>query len=149
MAQLPVIKQLQAQDFPTQQSWIGSLLYVLNLFLGSVYAALNNGLTIAQNSIGAVVPYTITTAAAAYYAGNPTTYATAGSASVVSFPWKFNTKPALVMLGQLTDISSSPKPVTSAVSIDWSYSSGVIIINSISGLTSTKTYSATFVVLGG
>lgn len=149
MASLPPIKQLQVSDFTTQSSWISPLIYTLNLVFGALYNALNNGITLQANCLAQVNPVSITAAASTYYYSNPTTYATAGPSSVISWNWTKNTKPIGVSLIQLTDTSSSPAPVTSACTVDFSYSNGTVIINSISGLTAGKTYSATFVTWGG
>lgn len=149
MASLPVIKSLQAQDYPTQSSWISPLLYVLNLVVGSVYSALNNGLTLAQNSLAALSTLQISAASSTYYAAGPTTYATQSTSNVVAIPWSFKTRPVGCLPVNLIDTSSTPAPVLNAVSCDWSYIPGYILINAMSGLTAGKTYSCTFYVIGG
>lgn len=149
MAQLPVVQNLQTQDFPTQQSWISPLIYILNLVFGNIYAALSNGLTIAQNSVAQISTVSISAVSAAYYAAPPTTYARETTSQVIRIPWKFKSRPVGCVVINLIDITSAPVPVTSAVSIDWTYSGSNVVINSITGLNALKTYSCTFYVIGG
>jgi hypothetical protein len=149
MAKLPVVKQLQTQDFASQTSWISPLIYSINLVFGAVYAALNKGITINDNCLAQINSVSITTAASAYYAAGPTKYATAGPGSVISWTWNYSSRPVGVSLIQITDTSSTPVPVLNAVTVDFSYSGGTVIINAISGLNASKSYSATFITWGG
>lgn len=50
MAKLPLTYKLILEDFPKEvRNWAGKLLYPINTFFESVYAALNKGLTFTDN----------------------------------------------------------------------------------------------------
>ena len=132
MAQLPVIKQLQAQDFTGAGAWVSKFLYTLNLFMGSVYSALNGNLTFANNMLGQI-----------------NTVPIKGSSPSTSFIWNFSTLPQGVVLMNLIDTSAVPAAIKTATTVQWSVGAGVVNINNITGLDSTRTYSATFLVIGG
>jgi|ERR1019366_4289642 hypothetical protein len=129
MGALPTIKKFLTDDFPGQASWIGNLLYPLNLLLNTVYSNLNNGLTFSQNLLGQVNSLSVTGA-------NPTT----------TFNYKFSGQgsPAAVWIGA---ISGSPA-LTAAVSISWSYSAGTVSVT-VQGLPKSGTYNITFLTSGG
>ena len=131
MASLPQLKRFLQEDFP-DQPWIGKLFYPLNLFMNAVYSALNNSLTFQDNLLSQIKTLSVN-----------------GSSPTVQFTWKFSTNPVGVLILRALDSSSSPTVVTSAVTCDWSFSSGVVTINNITGLTAGKTYSVTFLVIGG
>ena len=54
MAKIPTIRRLSVEDFPSQKSWIGKFFEVLNNFIISVVAALNNQLTFTENMVAQV-----------------------------------------------------------------------------------------------
>lgn len=147
---MPPIKTILAQDFPASvQSWVGqALLYPLNLILNAIYSGMNNGFTFGENMLAAVNSVSIPVAASAYYQ-SPQNFASAGPASVISWQWKFGTRPVGVYLVQISDTSSTPIPIQNAVTIDWSYNAGTVILNNITGLNASKSYSATFITIGG
>lgn len=149
MASLPPIKTLQTQDFSSQSAWIGPLIYILNLVFGSVYSALSNGLTLQANSLAQIDNFSIGTIQSTYYAGPPAAYATNQTSQAITIPWKYKSKPVGCLLVNLVDTSSTPVPVTVAVSIDWSFNGTAVVINSISGLNAAKSYSCTFYTIGG
>lgn len=132
MAKLPVLKQFLAQDYASAGVWIGKFLYVLNLFMGSVYAALNAGLTFKDNMIAQINTVSISGA-------NPST----------SFKWGFASQPVGVVILSLIDASASPALITKANTVAWSSGAGIVNINNITGLDPTRTYTATFLVVGG
>lgn len=134
MALLPPLRRFMSEDFPDAPSWLPRFFYPLNRFMGAVYSALNQGLTFNNNMIAQIKTLSIT----------------AGSSSpVTQFTWSFSTSPVGCLVISTTDISSTPAVVTNAVTIDWGYGSGVVTINNITGLTAGKTYSITFLVIGG
>lgn len=134
MGTLPAIKRFLVDDFPEQASWIGALLYPLNLLLNTIYSNLNNGLTIAQNIQAQL-----------------TTLPIVGSSPSTSFSWKFPTvgAPAGISVINTALVSGSGSTVLGAVSCQWSYSAGVVTISSITGLNSANSYNITFIVWGG
>lgn len=132
MALLPQLKRFLNEDFPDAPAWLSRLLSPLNLFMNSMYAALNNGLTLQDNFLGQI-----------------NTMAVSGSSPTTQYLWKYQSNPVGVLIINTIDTSSSPAVITSAVTCDWSYSSGVITINNITNLDSLRTYSVTFLTIGG
>ena len=134
MAQLPPIKRFLIDDFPSEASWIGTLLYPLNLLLNTIYANLNNGLTIQQNMQAQINTLSVTGA-------NPTT----------SYQWKFSSigAPLGVTIVNSVQTNSPITPIVNAVTCQWSYSAGTVTISNVTGLTNSNTYNVTFITWGG
>lgn len=134
MGSLPTIKRFLTEDYPSEASWIGTLLYSLNLLLNTVYSNLNNGLTIAQNMQAQVKTLSVSGL-------NPTT----------SFNWNYPNigAPIGVSVVQCLQTDAPISVVTNPVTAAWSYTGGVISINNVTGLSSAHTYSCTFIVWGG
>lgn len=134
MGTLPSIKRFAVDDYPDQASWIGTLLYPLNLLLNTIYANLNNGITIAQNLQAqvAILPM-------------------AGSAPTTSIQWKFASigAPLGITVVNVAQSNGSSTTNLGAVSCQWSYSAGTISITNITGLNSANSYNVTFIVWGG
>lgn len=138
MAKLPEYKRLTAEDYPEQVGWIGKLLVPVNRFMLAVYQAFNKQLTINENLQGQV----------------KTNLAVTGG----SFPVKFRyslfdrlgataPQPAAVIVGKVVENKSNPAVITSAVTLDWSYDSGTITINNMTGLTAGQAYLVNLLVL--
>ena len=132
MAKLPVLKAFLAQDYLSAGPWIGKFLYTLNLFTGTIYSSLNNGLTVQDNMLAVVSTQTLK-------GSNPTT----------TFKWPYATLPVGVVLWNITDVSTVPAPITTATTIQWSAGGGTVIISNITGLDTTRMYSCTFCASGG
>lgn len=132
MSALPQIKRLLAEDYKEAGTWISKLLYPLNLFMSSVYAALNHGITFQDNVLAQVKTLTVK-----------------GSSPAVQFPWPYASAPIGVLIIASSDTSAIPKTITAAVTCAWSYSAGTVSINNITGLDAARQYSLTFLVLGG
>jgi hypothetical protein len=132
MAKLPVIKRLLAEDLKAAGAWIVKLLYPLNQFMSSVYAALDHGITFQDNMLGDIKTLSIK-------GSNPTT----------EFLWSYASAPVGCFVVAAFDTSSNPQTLTSAVTCAWSYNAGVISIDNVTGLDTSRTYNVTFCVLGG
>lgn len=134
MGLLPTIKRFVVDDFPDQASWIGTLLYPLNLLLNTIYSNLNNGITIAQNMVAQVATLPIT-----------------GSSPTTSIQWKFSTisAPIGITVVNVVQTAGSGSVILGAVSCQWSYNAGTISISNITGLNSANSYNITFIVWGG
>ena len=130
MALLPPIKRFLSEDFPDQQDWIGKLLYPLNLFLGAVYGALNKGITWKDNISGQI-----------------STIPVNGATPTVTFKSTSAAKPTAVWIGNVTLQNGNPSGITLPVTIDWTYSSGQILINNITNLNPAFTYNITFLTV--
>src|ERR1019366_4765261 len=122
MGALPTIKRFLTEDFPKQADWIGTLLYPLNLLLTTIYSNLNNGLTLAQNSLAQI-----------------NTLSVSGSSPSTTFLWKFSSNPVGVLV-----ISATGGLISGAVTCQWSYSAGIITITTVSGLVAGNNYNVTF-----
>lgn len=132
MANLPVIKRFLVDDFPGEQSWIGNLFYPLNLLLNTIYSALSNGLTLAQNSLAQIK-----------------TLPVSGNNPVVSFPYAFSpATPIGILVLNVSQTNSPLVPLTTAVGCTWTYVSGILAVT-VQGLQAGQTYNVTFYVVGG
>lgn len=133
MGALPTIKRFLAEDFPTESSWITTLLYPLNLLLNTIYSNLNNGITVGQNMLAQVKTLSIS-----------------GATPTTTFNWNFPnvSAPIGVSLVQCLQTDAPTAVITAATSVAWSYSGGVISIDNVAGLNSSHTYSCTFIVWG-
>lgn len=132
MGALPTIKRFVTEDYPSEASWIGTLLYSLNLLLTTVYSNLNNGLTVGQNMLAMI-----------------TTQSISGYTPSTSFLWKFGSNPVGVQVINTVQTNSPVVPITVAVGCQWSYSAGVVTITNVTGLVPGNTYNVTFQVIGG
>lgn len=131
MAKLPTIRRLSREDYPEAPSWLDKLLFPLNSFLTSTYAALNNQLTINENMIGQT---------------RTVTYVGGGAAS---FTWPFTTNPLGYQVINVTDSNGKNVILSSAPWLNASFSQGQVTIQNVTGLTSGVTYLVTVYVIGG
>ena len=128
---VPVLQQLNRQDFPDAPSWITKLLYPLQLFQTFVVQAFSNQITLQDNISCVINTQTIT----------------AGSTDVsnaTSFQWTLGRQPVMLLTHAVrTDgVNAVIYPVSS-----WLLGNNSITINGISGLTSGVQYNVTFVVI--
>lgn len=132
--QLPAIKRFMTDDYPTQTSWIGNLLYPLNLMLNTLYQGFNNGLTINQNMLGQITTLSVT-------GSKPTTS--------FAYKWAGQGAPVSVLVGGYSLASGTATPITSTVGVQWTYSAGTIAAT-VTGLpNNSNSYNVTFQVHGG
>lgn len=127
---LPLITQLDRQDFPDAPDWITKLLYPLQLFMTSVYGALTNKLTLQDNLSCVVQQFSIVAGAS-------------DSLNTFSFPCNLG-RPIAELTAYCTNADGSYTPVYPQVSFN--YINGLVVINGIKGLTNTKKYNFTVVV---
>ena len=134
MASLPKVKRILREDLKDAPSWIDKLIYILNLFMDSVYSALNKNLTFGDNIRAQIKTFQIT-------AG------TTADLNIFSFQTSI-TNPAGVILMNIVDTQGNYTVITSATSIpSWHYISGKLYIDSITGLTDTHVYNITVLVI--
>ena len=133
MARLSNIKRIIKEQLPADvQKWIDQLLIPINNAISQFTYALTNQLTITDNFLGSVKTFTVKTS---------------------DFPYTFrhglNIKPQIMFLGQITDTSSNPATFTVAPYPQWSLGSDgtTIVIQTITGLDPSKSYTVTVVVL--
>lgn len=117
MAKLPPISRLVTEDFADQKSWIGKLLQPVNQFMESVFAALNQGLTIKDNTTGDILT------------------AELDGTLPLKLSWSGKSKPTVVLVGDIYRSDGSTVTLTAAVGIKWSFNqSGQLQIDTVLGL---------------
>jgi hypothetical protein len=121
MAGLPPVKRLVQEDFASQKSWIGLLLGPLNDFMTAVYNGLNRGLTFGENMKAQVKTLTVD--------NTQPTFTPIEFTSTIG-------RPAALWVVKIEDRAGAPQVVRAPVTVDWSYSNGLVYINNVSGLTS-------------
>jgi hypothetical protein len=65
------------------------------------------------------------------------------------FSITFKGAPVLVSVGRVVEVATNPAIIRESVSLDWSYSDGLVTINHVSGLLPSKQYDVTVSVWGG
>lgn len=127
---LPVIQQLNRQDFPEAPAWISKVLYPIQLFFTIVYGALNKQLTLQDNLSCVIKQFSIV-------AGPLDTDNT--------FTFNCDLKRLPVELNAFcTNADNNYAPVYPQVS--WNFINNQIVINGIKGLTDTFKYNFTVTV---
>lgn len=121
---LPVLTQLDRQDFPDAPDWIVNLLYPLQLFMTSVQSALTNKLTLQDNLSCVVQQFSIVAGAS-------------DTNNTFSFPCNLG-RQIVELNAYCTNADGSYTPVYPRVS--WNFISGNIVINGIKGLTTGKKF---------
>lgn len=120
------------EGFQDQSSWIGKLFSPLNSFIGQVYNAFQNQITISDNLYQEIKSITFTN-------------------EIGNFPikilLKFNAYPQFVFLGTCIDSDGGLPSVNPLM--DWSFKDGILSINSISGLTTSSKYTAKLLIIYG
>lgn len=134
MAKLPPIKRIVKEDLQDAPAWISRLLDPINSFMESVYSALDRDLVVGENISGETKLFTIKAGALA--TDNTFTFTTTSRRT-----------PKHVIPSRVERSESVYTPITAAVSIDWRFDAGQIIISSIVGLTNGETYNITLLVL--
>lgn len=115
MAKLPPVRRLVIQDFVSQSEWIGTLLQNLNNFMDGVYNALNQALTLADNTTGGVVSVTLTSLPSAD--------------APVKLQWNKSVAPTAVLIGRVqqrtvalaNSVTQSGTLLTEAPGLEWQY----------------------------
>lgn len=107
MAQLPPIRKLYLEDYPTQKGWIGPLLIILNTFMNATVSAFSRNLTLVDNTTSDIKVITLSTV--------PTTSAP------TSVAWTKAVIPTAVILGNVLPTSGT-LTLSSAVQIQWQMS---------------------------
>jgi hypothetical protein len=130
MAKFNAPKRLVVEDFPQEQRpWIGKLFDQLNIFMEQVTRTLVQGIVLADNFKGLVVPLNVSINQ--------------------SYPMKQNIvalkdRPSSVHIGYITPTDQST--MAAAFSVAWIYDNGVLSFRLI-GLDASKSYKGTLIVL--
>jgi hypothetical protein len=126
-------QQFTVEGFPDQQDWIGKLFSPLNQFTGDVVRAFRNQLTIKDNLWQEVKELKFVNDAASV---------------PLRFTTKFNSYPVGLAVVYIYNNTLSAYSTT-APHLEWSWSNGELIINDITNLTASSTYTMRVLVLYG
>lgn len=134
MASLPSIRRIMREDFPEAPQWLERLIFPLNLFLDSVYTALNRNLTFGENVRAQIKSIQITAGAAAIN-------------NTIAFTASISPVQGVLLLGAVQQ-GATYTPLTVAPTVaSWRASNGMIYIDSITGLTAGVLYTITILVI--
>lgn len=134
MAKLPPIKVIRREDVRDAPEWITLLLYPLNLFMTSVYLALNKGLTFDDNITSQKQKFSIKAGASA-------------TDNTLSFLVTINKRPEYLLLGDVVAQTGNYAPIGQSVFIEWTFDGTHINVTSITGLTNGTTYNFGVLIL--
>lgn len=128
------IKRLLKEDFPKdQQDLIDKLAYVLNPFLDQVSAAFNKQISI-ENMTREIITITVSNAT--------------GGAIQLGTQFKSSfTKVSGINVIKSQNITNTIAYPTSAVGLSWSFDSGVVTINKVTGIQDNNKYTLTLEVI--
>lgn len=116
-------RRYTVEEFPEQQSWIGSLISPLNQTIQELFSGLNNNITIQDNLYQEVKEIK--------FVVDATTYP-------IKFKTKFNKQPLgvqVIYCRDNTGATTSDYPW-----VDWSFNDGLFTITSIANLTTNANY---------
>lgn len=135
MAAPPKIKRLSREDFKDAPAWIDRLLYWLNVLIEYITLSFDHGITFDENIQSQIKTFSLVAGAAA-------------TNNTVSFMSTMRVAPRLLLVGRVVDTSTANyAPLAQAVSVEWRYENGSVFITSITGLTSSKSYDVTVLLI--
>lgn len=137
MARLPEFKNIAAEEFPEQRTWIAKLLIPLNRFMLNVYSAFNKQINVNDNMQGEIKTGVFI---------NPNNFPVRFTYSLFSKFGSSAPAPVAVMLGSIVE-NGTTAPVSTATTLSWTYREGSVYIENITNLDTSKTYTANFVIL--
>ena len=129
MAALPPITAIKKEDFP-KESWSEKLLWPLNRFMNSVYAALNKNLTFTENIRSQVKELNFI-------------YST--DILPIKFAWTLANRPTDLWVSSVTPQGSAADP-TAAVWAQWTFDGSAVVVTKIFGLTADDRYTVRFII---
>lgn len=121
---LPTIQRVKYEDYKDAPGWFAQFLNTLNLFMTAMYNIANRGITYSNLAVIAPVSFNYTP----------------GTTTDFTFNNPLSIAPNNVIVGNVYvsgNLSSHP---TGPVTLYWHYSQGVIVVDSILGLTNGITY---------
>lgn len=116
-------RRLTVEEFPEQQSWIGSLLSPLNQTNQELFSGLANNVTVSENLYQEIKELKFTLDAATY---------------PIRFKTKFNKNPIGLQTIYCKDAIGGTASNTPWIS--WSFADGQLTISNITNLTTSQTY---------
>ena len=130
MAILPPINRLSKEDLGSAPDWIDRIIYPLNLFLNSVYNALNKNINFQDNIDSQIEKFSIRAGAAA-------------TNNTYKFTLRMKARPNILIVGNIAKRQSNYAPIGQSVFIEWTTDGVMVFINSITGLTAGSQYDIT------
>lgn len=124
------IQSFTVEGFKDQASWIGKLFSPLNSFMTQVVQAFQNRITVSDNLFQEL---------------KSITFINETSNFPIQFTTKFNKFPQMVILGKI--VASDGSLPSEYPLVDWTFRDGYLVIDSISGLTASKKYTATILIV--
>lgn len=134
--QLPPVRRLLVEDFKTEETWIGKLLYPLNQVFQALSTGLQNGITFQENIASQIQTVNFN-------------YNTSELPIVFKLN-KFSSTPIGIWIIKAKDTSTVPQALSGGVfPTDWEFDAvnNQIKINSISGLVSEQQYQLTMIII--
>lgn len=125
-------RSFTVEQFPEQQSWIGTLLAPINQTNQELFSGLNNGITIQDNLNQEVKELNFTLDASTY---------------PIKFKTKFNKQP--MGLHVIYCIDTTGGTATNTPWLTWSFGDGQLTISNITNLTTNKKYILRILVIYG
>lgn len=142
MAKLPTQRRVLREDVKDAPSWIENVLNPLNSFMDSVYRALNRSLTFQDNITSEIRTLRFQTRSD-YTSAIPLT----AGFEPLQFVHSLKSKPFGLFIAQIEEVSDTYVPFTSAVTLSWYEANGTVFINYITGLSDSKNYKLTVLLI--
>jgi|WetSurMetagenome_2_1015567.scaffolds.fasta_scaffold127906_1 hypothetical protein len=121
---LPTIQRIKYEDYKDAPSWFGQFLNTLNLFMTAVYNIVNRGITYSNLAVIAPIAFN-------YTPGTTTNFTINNPLSIA---------PNNVIVGNVYVAGNLSSHPAGPVTLFWHYTQGVIVVDSILGLTNGTTY---------
>jgi len=128
------VKRIIKEQLPSSVlPWVDQILIPINNAITQFTNAFSNQITITDNMLGAVKTFTLKTS---------------------DFPFTFshslNVRPKILFIGQIQETSSNPVNFLTGPVVQWyqGEAGSTVVIQTITGLDSSKQYNVTLVLLG-
>lgn len=122
MSRIPPLRRILTEDFPDQSEWIGKLIQPINDHMEKVVAALNKGLTVADNMAAKIIDVTV------------------DGSYPLKVAWDLRTRPRTVLVGAVRRADGVPFTLANAVQVQWQFNqSGELQIDTVVGITASGT----------
>jgi hypothetical protein len=127
---LPSVQRVKYEDYKDAPDWFAQFLNTLNLFMTAIYNIVNRGIT--YSNLAVIAPATFN-----YTPGTTANFTITNPLSI---------DPNNVIVGNVYVSGNTSSHPAGAVTLYWHYAGGVIVVDSILGLTNGVTYSLSVMV---
>lgn len=135
MASTPNFRRLSLEDFKDAPEWLGRLVEWLNQVVEYIVLANNKGITFGENIQCEAFRVVEVLAGAS------------AAACTAQFATTLKVKPQGVIPVRVVQKGAAYTVIGAAVTIEWRFDSGKILITSVTGLTNGTTYELTLLVI--